>query len=80
MLQILVNGYPTELGAPLPSIITSLSISFQSHPFIPTKIPLNQIPTLKLWLNQLLDNCTCEFLAYNNTLQEVGTLSRFPKD
>jgi len=79
MLQILVNGKPQELGAEVPPVITALAIVFNPHPMVPVRVPIQQVPKLKAWLNQIINNCTCSHVSYNKVLIATTDCKLFPE-
>lgn len=79
-MQIVINGTLYALGQPLPSEITSCEITADLITLAFTKIPSSQIVLLKQWFNTLIDNCTCEWIIYNNTFYRVDELTKFDLD
>ena len=75
MFQILINGIVFNIGQPLPSEITSVSIIYP--PFIHVPIHESQLNAVKQWFNQLISNCTCEWIILNDTFYRVDELTKF---
>ena len=76
MFQILINGTLFNIGQPLPTPITSVSIIYP----IGFRIPFHpdQRPLIEQWFNTLIDNCTCEWIVLNDTFYRVDELNKFP--
>lgn len=70
---IFLNGVPTQLGAPLPSVIRSLEIRIP----MPIAFPEHQVPELKAWLNDLVDRLDCDYFSYNNILIPTNEITKF---
>jgi len=79
MLQILINRKPQELGTEVPPTITTLTIVFNPHPMMPVRVPIHQVPKLKAWLNQVINNCTCSHISYNRVLIATTDCKLFPE-
>ena len=75
MLQILINGIVFNIGQPLPAEITSVSIIY--HPLTFLQVPKEHLPAIKQWFNQLISNCTCEWIIFNDTFYRVDELNKF---
>lgn len=79
-MQIIINGIPTQLGGALPSEITSCEINADPRMLALIYVQPDQLPYLKQWFNTLIDNCTCEWVIYNNTYCKVNELTKFNLD
>lgn len=79
-MQITINGIPTQLGGALPSEITSCEINANPLTLALTYVQPDQLLYLKQWFNTLIDNCTCEWVIYNNTYCKVDELTKFNLD
>jgi len=73
-IQIIINEQPFQIGQPLPSSITSLSIS---HIKFPIPIDPRQVPQIKAWLNQLMDSLDTDWITYNDVLISTEELVKF---
>jgi len=71
--KILINGIHTQLGANLPTTIHALDVSVR----FPTQIPLNQVPQVKAWLNNIIDRLDSEYSTYNGILIPSSELKKF---
>ena len=69
-----LNGIPVQLGSPLPSSIYSLQVVV---PPLPVAFPLEQVPQLKAWLNDLVDRLTCDYFTYNGVLIPTDDITKF---
>lgn len=75
MLQITINNRScTIFTSDLPDEITSLDIVFVANPFTKVQIPIDLVPMAKSWLYSIIDRCTCDFITYNNILQNTEDL------
>jgi len=72
-LLIKLNNKPTNIGAMLPTAITSCII--ESFPGM--LIKNEQVPLVKRWLNDLVDNLTCEYMSFNGTLTKITDIKKF---
>ena len=79
-MQIIINGIPTQLDGALPSEITSCEINADPLTLALIYVQPDQLPYLKKWFNTLIDNCTCEWVIYNNTYYKVDELTKFDLD
>ena len=79
-MQIIINGIPIQLGGTLPSEITSCEIIADPLTLSFTYVQPNQLPLLKQWFNTLIDNCTCEWVIFNNIYCKVDELTKFDLD
>ena len=79
-MQIIINGTLTQLGGALPNEITSCEINADPLTLSFTYVQPHQLPLLKQWFNTLIDNCTCEWVIYNNTYCKVDELTKFDLD
>jgi len=77
MLEILINGLPTNWTKPLPTVITSVKITHITNPFMPTLIPVAEVKKVMTWLNDMIDRCTCSTVVYNEKLIKVSDLQKF---
>ena len=75
MFQILINGIVFNIGQPLPAEIYSCSIIYP--PFLHIPIEHSNAPLIKQWFNQLISNCTCEWVILNDTFYRVDELNKF---
>lgn len=71
--KISINNKAVQLGQPLPEVITSCVIDV----FPGVTIPSEQVPQLKVWLNQLHDKLACEYVQYNGVLMQPSDLNKF---
>jgi len=72
-LSIKLNTVPVNIGAKLPSTITSCVI--ESFPGI--LIKTEQVPLVKKWLNDMVDKLTCKYVSFNGTLIETIEIQKF---
>jgi len=63
MLSIIMNGSPTQIGAPLPPAIDSLQIVCVS-----VAVPSHQIPQIRAWLSAVRDRISCDYVEMNGVL------------
>jgi len=67
MLQILINGIPTNLLQPHQGVVNSISI--QKHPMVHIPLDLPTAQAVIAWLRDLLIRCTDDALiSYNGVL------------
>lgn len=73
-LQIIINNKFFQLGQLLPDVVNSLEIKI-----IPILLPVSstQLPAIKAWLNQLVDNLSTEHVLVNNVLIPVSDIKKF---
>ena len=75
MFQIMINGTVFNIGQPLPPIIYHCSIIYP--PFVRIQVPKDQLLLIKQWFNQLITNCTCEYIFFNDIYYRVDELNKF---
>jgi len=75
MFSIIVNGVNTKIGNPLPAEVSQLEIKI-SKLSMAINIPKLQTPLVKLWLEELADKLTCDYVTYNNVLVKVSELEK----
>ena len=80
MLEILINNQPTQIGQPLPDVITSCHINYLSQFGQMLLIPKDQEPLIRQWLIDMIARCTCEYLSINDTLYLVADLPKAQHD
>ena len=66
MLQILINGTPTQVGAIIPDTIEIHSLSITKAPF-PIEIPKHQQKQVAEWFYDLTQRTT-NIIIYNNII------------
>lgn len=72
-IQIMINGVPIQIGAPLPAEITTLSIQFA-----PTRvmIPKTEVQPITDWLTDLRSRLVCTHMLLNQTFIQVSDLPK----
>ena len=65
-MRIVINGVNTQIGSPIPDVITGLHVEFVSHPMMPQQVPKAHIPLIKKWFNDVIDACECTWITYND--------------
>jgi len=77
--QVHINGNIVPIGSPIPDKIEYFQVYSQSHPVFKQPIPSHQVPLVKNWLNQVMDNLALVdgYCIYNGTYIKQEDLHRF---
>jgi len=78
-LIIKINGQRVNIGEPINDKIEYLNITYKVHPMFIQPLNPQEIPLIKQWLNQLMDNLDLAdgYLTYNNTMIKQEDLVKF---
>lgn len=64
-MPIFINQQELQLGSPLPAVITSVIIHIPIRSIL---IPAIHKPQIQVWIKTIIQNSTCEYIDFNNTL------------